>query len=47
MPPKGCLVNLALIAAGLSPLTFVAADNDLVAAACAEGLAAENPNLGP
>jgi hypothetical protein len=28
----------------LSSLTFVAADDDLVTAARAEGLAAENPN---
>jgi predicted nucleic acid-binding protein len=34
----------ALTAAGLSQLTFVAADDDLVTAARAEGLAAENPN---
>jgi predicted nucleic acid-binding protein len=36
--------NAALTAAGLSSLTFVAADDDLVAAARAEGLTAENPN---
>jgi predicted nucleic acid-binding protein len=39
--------NAALAAAGLSSLTFVAADDDLVAAARAEGLAAENPNTHP
>lgn len=33
------------IAAGLPGLTFVAADDDLLTAARAEGLAAENPNL--
>jgi uncharacterized protein len=37
--------NRVLITAGLSHLTFVAADDDLVVAARAEGLAAENPNL--
>jgi predicted nucleic acid-binding protein len=36
--------NEALLAAGLSGLTFVAADNDLLAAAQAEGLPTENPN---
>jgi predicted nucleic acid-binding protein len=35
------------LAAGLAALTFVAADDDLLAAAHAEGLAAENPNLHP
>lgn len=36
--------NAPLVAAGLPDLTFVAADDDLVAAARAEGLVAENPN---
>jgi len=31
----------------LRPLTFVAADNDLLKAARAEGLATENPNDHP
>jgi predicted nucleic acid-binding protein len=35
------------LAAGLPGLTFVAADDDLLSAAHAEGLAAENPNLHP
>jgi predicted nucleic acid-binding protein len=35
------------LAAGLSALTFVAADDDLLTAARAEGLAAENPNTHP
>jgi uncharacterized protein len=39
--------NAALTTAGLASLTFVAADNDLVVAAQAEGLAAENPNYHP
>ncbi len=39
--------NDALVTADLSPLIFVAADNDLLAAARAEGLAADNPNLYP
>ncbi len=36
--------NVVLVAADLSPLTLIAADEDLVAAAQAEGLAAANPN---
>lgn len=39
--------NEPLTAAGLAALTFVAADDDLVAAARAEGLPAENPNQHP
>lgn len=39
--------NAALTAAGLPDLTFIAADNDLIAAARAEGLAADDPNLHP
>jgi predicted nucleic acid-binding protein len=35
----------ALTAAGLSRLTFVATDDDLLAAVNAKGLATENPNL--
>lgn len=41
------LANEPLVAAGLAALTFVAADDDLVAAARAEGLPAENPNQHP
>jgi predicted nucleic acid-binding protein len=41
------IANDALLAAGLSPLTIVAADDDLVAAAAAEGLNTENPNHHP
>lgn len=41
------LANEPLVAAGLAALTFVAADDDLVAAARAEGLTAENPNQHP
>jgi len=37
-------VHESLLAAGLLDLTFVAADDDLVGAARAEGLAADNPN---
>lgn len=40
-------INTLAVAAGLPALTFVAADDDLLAAARAEGLAAENPNLYP
>ncbi|NWG21655.1 MAG: hypothetical protein HXY39_15200 [Chloroflexi bacterium] len=36
--------NEPLVAAGLPALTFLAADDDLVVAARAEGLPAENPN---
>lgn len=39
--------NTTIIAAGLLTLTFVAADDDLLAAARAEGLAAESPNQHP
>jgi uncharacterized protein len=39
---------VALAAAAILPgLVFIAADDDLLAAARAEGLAAENPNLHP
>jgi len=41
------ITNEAHTTAGLSPLTFVAADHDLATAARAEGLAAENPNPHP
>jgi len=37
-------LNQALLANGLPPLVFVAADEDLLDAAQAEGLATENPN---
>ncbi len=37
-------VNKPLVEHGLSPLTFIAADGDLLAAAEAEGLAVDNPN---
>ena len=39
------VADAALTAADLAPLIFVTADADLVAAAAAEGLATENPNL--
>ena len=39
--------NTVITAAELPALTFVAADNDLLDAAEAEGLAIENPNLHP
>lgn len=38
-------VNVALLAAGLPGLIFVVADADLAAAARAEGLAADDPDL--
>lgn len=41
------IINLGYLAAGFNPITFVAADNDLLAAAAAEGLAPENPNDYP
>jgi predicted nucleic acid-binding protein len=39
--------NATLTAAGLTVLTFIAADSDLLAAARAEGLLVDNPNLHP
>jgi len=39
------VANEIFLRDGLSPLTFVTADNDLLTAANAEGLMAENPNL--
>lgn len=44
---SGLAANNARLAAGEKPLTFVAADNDLLAAANAAGLATENPNWYP
>jgi predicted nucleic acid-binding protein len=41
------LANELLTAAGLPALTFIAADDDIVAAASAEGLSVDNPNLHP
>jgi hypothetical protein len=41
------ITQKSLIDAKLSPLTFIAADTDLLAAAQAEGLAVENPNNYP
>ncbi len=41
------LVNQTLLRQQLAPLTFIAADNDLLLAASAEGLATDNPNLYP
>ncbi len=41
------LSNQALIAAGHSPLTFLAADRQLRDAAAAEGLAVDDPNRYP
>ncbi len=40
-------VNAELLQKKLPPLTFVAADDDLLKAAEAEGLPTENPNLHP
>ena len=40
-------VNARFVTAGLPVLTFVAADKDLVAAAQAEGLNADNPHDHP
>jgi predicted nucleic acid-binding protein len=41
------VVNETLLEAGLSNLTFIAADDDLLVAAHAEGLATKNPNNLP
>jgi hypothetical protein len=40
-------LNVPLVNNGLLPLTFISADNDLLAAATAEGLATDNPNNYP
>jgi predicted nucleic acid-binding protein len=40
-------LNKPLVDSGLLPLTFVSADNDLLAAAEAEGLSTDNPNDHP
>jgi len=40
-------LNDPLIESGVSPLTFVSADGDLLAAAAAEGLATDNPHDHP
>jgi predicted nucleic acid-binding protein len=40
-------VNEALIAAGFAGIVFITADHDLLAAARAEGLAADNPHAHP
>jgi predicted nucleic acid-binding protein len=44
-----CALRLhhALIAHDLAPLTFICADDDLLAAAAAEGLLTDNPNRHP
>jgi hypothetical protein len=39
--------NSRLTVLGAPPLTFLSADNALLAAAAAEGLAIDNPNLHP
>lgn len=41
------LTNEQLVSAGLAALIFITADADLIAAAQAEGLLAENPNQHP
>jgi predicted nucleic acid-binding protein len=41
------VVNQTLLQSGLPPLIFVSADDELLLAARAEGLATENPNLHP
>jgi predicted nucleic acid-binding protein len=41
------VANNTLVAAGLATLTFIAADDRLVTAAMAEGLAVDNPNVHP
>ena len=41
------MTNETLTAAGLPSLIFIAADDDLLAAARDEGLAADNPNNYP
>ena len=41
------IVNEQYLAASLPDLTFIAADNDLIAAAQLEGLSIDNPDLHP
>ena len=41
------VANEQYVAAGLASLIFLTADNDLILAARAEGLAVDNPNLHP
>ena len=41
------ILNRALRAYHLLPLTFISADNDLLQAAASEGLPIDNPNLHP
>jgi hypothetical protein len=43
----GLDAHATTVAAGLPALTFVAADDDLLAAASAEGLVTENPLAHP
>jgi len=43
----GLTIHKKLISAGLSPVLFIAADKDLLAAANTEGLATDNPNNHP
>lgn len=38
------VVNTEYLGAGIAPLTFLSADNDLITAARTEGLSADNPN---
>jgi hypothetical protein len=42
-----CQINALLIMSGLPPLTFVASDHALNAAATAEGLTVDDPNTHP
>ncbi|HIC92703.1 MAG TPA: hypothetical protein EYP09_00430 [Anaerolineae bacterium] len=44
---RSIVTEAELIQKKLPPLTFIAADEDLLEAAEAEGLPAENPNLHP
>jgi hypothetical protein len=47
MSKRSEVENQQLLAAGLSPLTFVSADDHLNDAASAEGLTVDNPNAHP
>jgi uncharacterized protein len=43
----GCAINELAISSGLSPITFVSADNELNVCVASEGLPVENPNTYP
>jgi hypothetical protein len=46
-PAVALIINHERVTAGLPTLTLISADNDLNAAATAEGLVVDNPNNHP